>query len=331
MVSHPAPGDDMGVKLSADVPKKSRTLVVGAGMAGLACGARLQAAGWSVVVLDKGRRPGGRVATRDTAAGCFDHGAQFFTCRTAEFAAAVKSTGTAAATWRIAGRDAPVWTGQPTLQSFAQSLSRGLDVRCGQQVAEVERQGDGWLVRGHAAADRLPFTLAADHLVLTLPLPQLAALCPWQVWPDPDYAPNWTVMLTLPEALSPAAASAVSADHPVLGSLLAEHLRPGRGGPPRITVQANAAWSRRHLEHDPADVAAQLQQAAAAHLHCAADELPVVSTHRWLYALCARPAPGPWWDPAQRLGAAGDGWSAPRVESAWCSGHELAGLMLAAG
>jgi len=304
-----------------------KVVIVGAGMAGLACGARLHAAGWSVVVLDKGRRPGGRVATRETEAGSFDHGAQFFTCRTTAFTAAVAAAGAAAATWPIAGRNAPVWTGQPTLQSFAQALSRELDVRCGHQAAGVERQGDGWLVRGRGVADSLPFTLAADHLVLTLPLPQLAALCPWQTWPDPGYAPNWTVMLTLPEALSPAA---VPADHPVLGSLLAEHHRPGRGGVPRITVQANAAWSRRHLERDAADVAALLQQAAAAHLRCAVEALKVVSTHRWLYALCTNPAPGPWWDPVQHLGAAGDGWSAPRVESAWCSGHELAGLMLGA-
>jgi len=39
-------------------------IIIGAGIAGLACGLELARAGLAVTLLDKGRRPGGRAATR---------------------------------------------------------------------------------------------------------------------------------------------------------------------------------------------------------------------------------------------------------------------------
>ena len=48
--------------------KNRSCLIVGAGMTGLTAGRFLKAAGWSVVLLDKGRSFGGRMATRRFAA-----------------------------------------------------------------------------------------------------------------------------------------------------------------------------------------------------------------------------------------------------------------------
>lgn len=61
-------------------------LVVGAGLAGLVAAQRLAAAGIRVTVFDKGRGPGGRMATRREGDACWDHGAQFFTARDPRFA-----------------------------------------------------------------------------------------------------------------------------------------------------------------------------------------------------------------------------------------------------
>lgn len=49
--------------------------VIGAGMAGLVCAQQLHQAGYKVVVVEKSRGLGGRVATRRLYDTCADHGA----------------------------------------------------------------------------------------------------------------------------------------------------------------------------------------------------------------------------------------------------------------
>lgn len=64
-------------------------IIVGAGVAGLVAANHLQQLGLNVLVLDKGRSVGGRMATRRIQNGIADHGAQFFTARTRTFQAQV--------------------------------------------------------------------------------------------------------------------------------------------------------------------------------------------------------------------------------------------------
>ena len=60
-------------------------LIIGTGIAGLAAGRIAQQAGQSVVLIDKGRRVGGRVATRRADGFLFNHGAQFASSTSADF------------------------------------------------------------------------------------------------------------------------------------------------------------------------------------------------------------------------------------------------------
>lgn len=57
--------------------------IIGACMAGLACAKRLVSAGYTPLMLDKGRSIGGRMATRRVTLAAdevsFDHGAQYLT------------------------------------------------------------------------------------------------------------------------------------------------------------------------------------------------------------------------------------------------------------
>ena len=54
-------------------------LIIGSGIAGLAAGRIAQQAGQSVMLIDKGRRVGGRVSTHRADGFLFNHGAQFTT------------------------------------------------------------------------------------------------------------------------------------------------------------------------------------------------------------------------------------------------------------
>jgi len=69
---------------SAD-PALFDLLVLGSGIAGLAAAGLARNDDKSVLVIDKGRRLGGRVSTRRQDGFVFNHGAQFVTAKGTEF------------------------------------------------------------------------------------------------------------------------------------------------------------------------------------------------------------------------------------------------------
>ena len=68
------------------VVRSKSVVVVGAGISGLVCASELSQAGIDVTVVEMGRGPGGRLATRRESGLPFDHGTQHFTCSQPQFA-----------------------------------------------------------------------------------------------------------------------------------------------------------------------------------------------------------------------------------------------------
>ncbi|WP_299685065.1 1-hydroxycarotenoid 3,4-desaturase CrtD [uncultured Tateyamaria sp.] len=62
-------------------PQAPRALIIGAGIAGLACAVRLRAAGYQVTVLERHAQPGGKIRTVPSAAGPIDAGPTVLTMR----------------------------------------------------------------------------------------------------------------------------------------------------------------------------------------------------------------------------------------------------------
>ncbi|CAL74389.1 hypothetical protein BRADO0443 [Bradyrhizobium sp. ORS 278] len=157
------------MSLSADTPLHP-IAIIGAGMAGLACARRLAAAGQAVVLFDKGRAPGGRLATRRAEDFQFDHGAQYVTARDDGFAAdlANLAAGGSAAPWEAGAAGA--WVGTPGMSALARAFAAGLTIHCGTPVTALTRTPDGWRLEVGETAHR------AVRVVLTLPAPQAASL-----------------------------------------------------------------------------------------------------------------------------------------------------------
>ena len=80
-------------------PRALRVAVVGAGMAGITCARTLAQAGCAVTVFEKSRGFGGRMATRHTEFGNFDHGAQYFTARDDRFIQALQTATDVVVPW----------------------------------------------------------------------------------------------------------------------------------------------------------------------------------------------------------------------------------------
>ena len=104
---------------------QAEIIIIGAGMAGLMAGRVFTAAGKNVLILDKGRRIGGRMSSRRDAGLLFNHGAQFVTAHSPIF----KDMCTEAAAkgivglWPATGRDM-AFSGQPSMRDIAALLAQ---------------------------------------------------------------------------------------------------------------------------------------------------------------------------------------------------------------
>ena len=315
-----------------------RIAIVGAGIAGLACAAAL--GGHAVTVFDKGRRPGGRVATRRAGALRFNHGAQYATARGEGFRAVIdrlRAEGAVAA-WPAAGEGR--WAGLPGMSALPASLAAacGATLLPERHVANLRRDGDGWAVRHLAAADARPGEVTDtggtverfDAVLLAVPHAQAAPLL--RVAGQAAFAdavaavvvaPCWTLMLAFDDRVP---GEAVRRDGGAdLAWIARENSRPGEGGgPDRWVANASPALSRQWLERDAAAVTPDLVALFRAATG-AATAPAYAAAHRWRYALTERALGEPaLWDATGRIGACGDWCLDGRVEAAWESGAALA-------
>ncbi len=314
-----------------------RIAVVGAGLAGLACAQRLHQAGAEVALFDKGRRPGGRLATRQTGGLLFDHGAQYATAKGPDFQAFIAEAGGLIAPWdRLA--EHPRWVGIPGMSAFAQAAERcGIGtLRCNRQVSFLSRRTDGWHLRHQDASAIRPGTVTneGDHagpferLVLALPPAQAAPLLAAlghafaERVSSVEMQPCWCLMLAFDDR-QPGADTRTLEEGP-LAWIARDSSRPGRSPlPDGWVAHATPSWSSDHLEHEPHFVRSALCDAfiAATGITAVARHSAV---HRWRYARAQTPLGQPClWDPTG-LAVSGDWCLGARVEAAFDSGRAAA-------
>lgn len=322
--------------------------VLGAGVSGLACSLELARAGVAVTLLDKGRRPGGRVATRRAQDTSFNHGAQFATARGAEFRAVLNDL-------QSAGRAAPWTSADPFGQRIVflpgmsalpaamaeQAAALGVTLLQERHAAFLQPADSGWTVRHLPAGEMRPGTIAIsggelsvryDAVLLALPSPQSGALLDTARHPFAEaagravIAPCWAVMAQFPfpvpgRDVRPELSGAIS-------WAAREGSRPGRAaGPDAWTLHASAEWSRAHLDESAPAAAEALVAEFRALVGAGAPNL--LLAHRWRHARVETAIGQPsLWDPERRLGLCGDWLLGDRIEAAYDSGVHLARSVL---
>lgn len=310
----------------------SEALVIGAGMAGLACATRLAAEGMEVRVLDKGRGPGGRMAARRVEiAGetvSFDHGAQYFTARDPAFRAAVAQweQDDVVARWPAAGEDA--WVGVPGMNAPLKAMAERLDVRWNTRVHAISFERGRWQVdtpEGRFTAVALFIAVPAEQAFeLVRGIAPVYAARIAQVTSEPC----WAVMAAFDAPLD-IASDTLRAPGAAISWAARNSAKPGRSGTECWVLHASPDRSHEIIDM-PADEAASVLLGDFFRQTGAAPRTPIhLAAHRWLYAL-PRVQPGePFlYDDDMSLGLVGDYFHSPRVEGAWVSGHALAKAVL---
>lgn len=315
----------------ANVDEPPRVAVIGAGIAGLVCARTLADHRLPVVVFEKSRGLGGRVATRRTESDAFDHGAPGFTAGDPRFRRYVEAWAERGLLrrWRPTGADdEPWWVAAPGMSTLGRALGEEVDRRQPCRIARVERDGDGWRLIDADGVEQGRF----DAVVVATPSPQavpllsaapaLAAVAGRAVM-----APCWTGLFAFD---APLALDDVVRPETGTAAMLARNgTKPARDGGESWVVHTDSEWSRKHLEEDPESV---IEAVLAAFTATAGTDLPTpryARAHRWRYARVETPVGEPClFDRATMLAACGDWCLGPGVEAAFLSGAAAAGRIL---
>jgi predicted NAD/FAD-dependent oxidoreductase len=312
-----------------------RVIVVGAGLAGLLAGRTLADAGHEVTLLDKGRSPGGRLATRRIGAATLDHGAQFFTVRSEAFAAFVQGWQAEGLVYEwcrgftSSGDGFPRYAVHGGMNALAKRVAAGLDVRCGTLVFAIRPGVGGWAV-GLDDATVVP----ADAVIVTCPLPQTASLLITAEVSLPerlrrvDYDRTLALLAVLdrPPGLAPPG-GVPSPD--ATFSFLADNQAKGVSAVPAMTFHAAPDLSGDWWDRPPEEAHAELLVRARPWLGRA--EVVESQLKRWRFATPREIWPHPCHvveDADVPLILAGDAFAGPRVEGAALSGLAAARALL---
>ncbi len=291
----------------------SNIAVIGAGMTGITAARALRAHGHHVVIFDKSRGLGGRIATRRAHGLAINHGAGALLAKSSEFEDVLARYG--------AARDPlGAWTRVSGMSSIIRSMADGLEIHGERRVSGVEAGSNGLRLHFEDATLEGPF----DRVLSTVPAPQARILLP--DLPDVDaqlasveMAPTWTFMAAFPVRLDAPARLSV----PMFRRLSRQET--GEAAPDIWVGHANLTWSQAYLEMPTTLVETSLQASFAAALGRLPPEPIYRAVHRWRYAFATKPLGQPFVSALDgRLLIGGDWALGSGSEDAWMSGRAMA-------
>mgnify|MGYP002777070560 CR=1 FL=1 len=335
--------------------------VIGAGVAGLTCSQILQQAGYQVLVLEKSRGVGGRLATRRAHETRIDHGTCYLSPKDELFKAfiahllerdivqcwtdqifAVASDGS----FRTVGERSPRYVAADGMSAIAKALTPGLTIHFNQRVVRLELASRGvWQLivevpdeTGRSTQSRLE----AKAILITTPAPQAVdLLAPLESRPiapsvltslrTVEFSPCITVMAGYENvelgAHPLAQMKAIAPVHPAISWIGLDSSKRRAPTIPAIVVQSTASFAQTHPDTPALEAVGQTLLDFAAALTEAWLAAPTwKQVHRWRYAIATHPLPSKYLiaNTEVPLLCAGDWCGGNRVESAFLSGLEAA-------
>lgn len=318
--------------------------IIGAGLSGLTLAHQLSDVG-EVHLFEKSWRAGGRLATREHPDMSFDHGAQFFTIRSARFrtfvqplidsgclqrwdAQFVEYQGAQIMHQHQWNAEFPHYVAVPGMNHLAAELAKGLNITTECHISALSRVDDAWVLHDSNHQSYGGF----DWLLVCLPAQQSAALLPtdfshYAAVSNIEMLGCYALMLGFdaPVSLPFDAALVRQAD---ISWMSVNSSKPGR--PERFTllVQATNQWATQHMDWSDdavmSHMLAEIERVTGQTVRHAAHQ----QLHRWRYAnLCKQPQANVYLDQQLQLAACGDWCHHGRVEAAFGSADRLASAL----
>lgn len=326
-----------------DRPGVTRIAVIGAGLAGLTIARDLSDCA-EVSVFEKSSGVGGRMATRYAGDFEFDHGAQFFTARSAafrDFLAPLIASGTvapwlarfaelhgpeinASRTWTP---DYPHYVGVPRMNAVGRALAAGLDIRLSARVLAAEFDRDRWSLEVETDGGRESLD-GFDWLIVTAPLTQSVALLGHVGGLAAAVGSRamlgcYALMLGFAEMPRPGFDAALVREADI-SWISVNSSKPGRKAPATMLIHATNRWADANMDSDQDRVQAHMLSEVSRVAGIDANAAVHKSLHRWRFAnLPQQSGPPCYLSSEHRLGVAGDWWVRGRVEAAFQSARAL--------
>jgi hypothetical protein len=307
-------------------------------MAGLTAARELERAAVETVLVDKGRRPGGRMATRSIGEARFDHGAQHFGRGDTAFRQIVDEWVAAGIVREWFDASTPHADGTPNtrhgvvggMRRLAEYLAEGLDVRTSARATGLEVTGasvrawgdDGVLAEGSA-------------VLVTAPVPQTCELLDAGALSPPH------ALRARLDAIQYHGCLAVMAGLDGPAGLPGGHIAPGTGPiafigdnadkgvsrVPAITIHSSSQFAAEHMDTAVDEWVAMLCEDAAPVL---ASPITKATGHRWRYAEPATTLDigAASYQAGVPVALAGEVFAGARIEGAFLSGREAARQLL---
>lgn len=295
--------------------------VIGGGLTGLTCAQQLRQLGHSVIVVEKSRGLGGRVATRRLHHTWADHGVAYFTQEGEQTSALVRSWCDRGILYPWSNQDF-VWADGSVfpgavgpqryvsplgITAIAKVLAEGLEIWRGQRVEAIAPTNQSWTFTLEPVAGEPVRELTARAVVITAPAPQTAALLEplraqglaadfFSAAQSVTYQATLTAIALYPSAHQSALAQvpwqSIRLNHPHLAWAIIDSSKQSNPPQPIVVLHGSA-----HLS-DQCSEAADLSPAGQLLLDSAANTLlpwlaepEVLQLHRWRYALPKNPLP----------------------------------------
>ena len=318
--------------------------IIGAGIAGLTAATLLKEAGHTTSVFEKSRGPGGRMSTRRSDFGRFDHGAQYFTLRDNNFKAFLKkpSLNNTFAPWDIDFyswdkgefqkdiHDDIRYVGTPGMNAICKALADDIDLFKGIRICELKRNRNLWTLKDEDGQIYTDF----DFVISSAPPKQsfdlLKGHCDFtDQLENVEMRPCFSVIAKSAKMVLPYDATRFK-DHDILGFAANNHSKPDRNDSNTIVLHSNFDWAKANIDRDQNDLLNEIMRSAEDTFSLNFDDIEYKTIHRWLYANPFKNESGYKFllDESAGLGAFGDWCIVGRVECAYQSGQAIADSIL---
>ncbi|MBM7702130.1 NAD(P)/FAD-dependent oxidoreductase [Metabacillus iocasae] len=273
-------------------------VIVGGGMSGIMAARTLKEQGiHSVVIVEKSRSVGGRMATRRVGEGRADHGAQFFTVRSEWFQQHVQKWIENNWVERWFGDPYPRYKGIGGMNALAKQLGEGLDVMLQTKIKKIEETEKGIMLTSEEGKD-----IYAKAVIVTAPVPQTMELLKQsRLMYDEDvlqsltsihFNPCFVGLITMKSESTLPKSGHLDQSLPIEVERIVNHMKKGISQIPVISIYMTGQWSRMHFHESDEVILEKIKKVVSPYL--SVNDMVATQLKRWRFAEATSVLPFPF-------------------------------------